>query len=71
MVKAREQLRVAGRNLKQEEPQSKPILVDPMGWMAGGRVRGRTNHMAVERVNPRLLPAKSWSASDDPPEVDT
>ena len=40
-----------------------------MGWLVNEFVVAQIVTMA--RINPRLLLAKSWSASDDPPKVDT
>ena len=40
-----------------------------MGWMVDEFVVGQIE--AKEKINPRLLPSKSWSASDDPPKADT
>ena len=45
------------------------FVVVSMGWLVDEFVVGQI--VAMERMNPRLLLAKSWSASGDPPNADT
>ena len=69
--KGREQQRVAGCNLRQEEPKANPSSSSSSqwdGWWTSSSVE--TNH-GNGKNDSRSLLAKSWSASDDPPKVDT
>ena len=71
IVKEREQQRVARSKPQTGRAESKPILiiVVSMGWLVNEFVVAQV--VAMERISRRLLLAKSWSVSDDPPKVDT
>ena len=71
IFKEREQQRVAGGNLRQEEQKANPSSSSSSqwdGWWTSSSVE--TNHDNGKNDSRSLL-AKSWSASDDPPKVDT
>ena len=71
-VKEREQQRVAEGNLRAGRADGTPSLniVVSTGWLVDTFVVGQIVAMG-RKINPRLLLANFWSASDDPPKVNT